>query len=138
MEEITLEEYRALQKKGVKYHNHKCEVDGIAFDSKAEALRYAELKLLEASGEITDLTLQPVFELQPAFIRADGERIDAIRYVGDFAYMEGYTRVVEDTKGVVTAVFAIKRKMLLLRYPDIDFRVLDRNGHNLYERKRAA
>lgn len=35
-----------------KYRNNKVEYDGIIFDSKKEAQRYAELKLLERRGEL--------------------------------------------------------------------------------------
>ena len=45
-----------------KYRNIKTEVDGIVFDSKAEARRYAELRLLEKANEISDLRLQYPFE----------------------------------------------------------------------------
>lgn len=46
-----------------KYKNIKVMVDGIKFDSKAEARRYAELKLMEDTGHIKELKLQPKFEL---------------------------------------------------------------------------
>ena len=48
-----------------KYRNKKVEVDGILFDSKKEANRYMELKLLEKAGEITDLKRQVRYELIP-------------------------------------------------------------------------
>ena len=41
-----------------KYHNKKVTIDGITFDSKKEARRYQELKLLERAGEIQNLELQ--------------------------------------------------------------------------------
>jgi len=34
-----------------KYHSRKTEIDGIVFDSKKEANRYCELKLMERAGE---------------------------------------------------------------------------------------
>ena len=48
-------------KRRAKYGNTKVKVDGITFDSKAEARRYGELKLLERAGEITSMELQPTF-----------------------------------------------------------------------------
>ena len=51
-----------------KYRNKKTELDGIAFDSKREAERYAELKLLERAGEISYLQLQPEVILQDKFV----------------------------------------------------------------------
>jgi hypothetical protein len=44
-----------------KYGAVKTEVDGIMFDSKREASRYQELRLLEQAGEITNLRLQVPF-----------------------------------------------------------------------------
>ena len=49
-----------------KYGNTKASVDGIVFDSIREARRYKDLKLLQASGKISDLRLQVAFELVPA------------------------------------------------------------------------
>lgn len=42
-----------------KYHNTKTVADGIKFDSKLEAERYAQLKILERAGVIRELELQP-------------------------------------------------------------------------------
>lgn len=41
-----------------KYKNKKITLDGITFDSRKEANRYRELKLLERAGEIHTLELQ--------------------------------------------------------------------------------
>lgn len=106
-----------------KYNAKKTELDGIVFDSRKEANRYAELKLLERAGHIEDLTLQPKFELQESF-SVNGKKHRAITYSADFQYVEHGKTVVEDTKGFVTEVFKIKQKLLLYKYQDIDFRVL--------------
>ena len=45
-----------------KYGARKTIVDGITFDSKKEANRYRELKLLEDAGEIEKLKMQVAFE----------------------------------------------------------------------------
>ena len=50
-----------------KYSNRKVNIDGITFDSKKEANRYRELKLLEKVGEISNLVLQPVYVLLNGF-----------------------------------------------------------------------
>ena len=52
-----------------KYKNRKVIVDGIKFDSMKEARRYKELKLLERGRAITDLVLQPKYELIPTIKR---------------------------------------------------------------------
>lgn len=92
-----------------KYGNKRVEVDGIRFDSKREAARWQELKLLERAGEIKGLERQVEYELIP---KQPGER--AVKYIADFRYIDhdGKT-VVEDTKGVKTPVYILKRKLLL-------------------------
>ena len=50
-----------------KYHNIKTVVDNIKFDSKKEANRYTELKLLERAGKIFALALQRKFEFPLKF-----------------------------------------------------------------------
>ena len=50
-----------------KYGNQKVIIDGIKFDSKAEAERYKELKILERAGKIRGLRLQPKYLLQDNF-----------------------------------------------------------------------
>lgn len=107
-----------------KYNNKKTIVDNIKFDSKAEANRYIELKLLEKSAKISDLELQPKFELQEKYINNKGEKIRAITYKADFRYLEGNKIVVEDVKGVETKEFKIKRKLFENKYRDIDFRII--------------
>lgn len=75
-----------------KYRNRKTIVDRITFDSKAEANRYIELKMLEKSGYIKQLKLQPKFELQPKYKNNKGETIRAITYKADFSYIETHSR----------------------------------------------
>jgi hypothetical protein len=106
-----------------KYRAIKTTVDGIRFDSKGEARRYGELRLMERAGVISKLTLQPRFLLQEAFTDSEGKRHRKIEYVADFEYMEDGRDVVEDFKGVETPVFKLKRKMLLKAHTDIVFRV---------------
>lgn len=101
-----------------KFHAKKTEVDGIVFDSKREAERYCELKLLERGHAITDLTLQPKFELLPAYTNPIGKKIRPITYIADFMYTNCDTgqKVVEDSKGMRTEVFKIKKKLFEYKY----------------------
>ncbi len=109
-----------------KYGAKPTVVDGVRFASKAEAARFRQLRLLEVTGRIFDLRLQPRYELQPAFVDNQGRRWSAIRYSADFAYREpGNPReVVEDVKGARPAVFRLKERLFRFRYPNIDFRVV--------------
>lgn len=102
-----------------KYGNQKVSLDGLKFDSKKEAMHYAELKTLEKAGQISDLKLQVPFELQPGFTDKDGKKIQSIKYVADFCYLtkEG-EYVIEDVKSPATrqnAVYKMKKKMMAYR-----------------------
>ena len=103
-----------------KYGSRKTIVDGISFDSKREANRYCELKLLEKCGKIKDLKLQHKFELQPPFSK-NGKTIRAITYVADFTYfdLEKTKNVVEDVKGYKTDVYQLKKKMFEYKFPTL-------------------
>ena len=105
-----------------KYHNKTTEVDGILFDSQKEAEYYTNLLWLKRSGAVTDIKLQPEFVLQPAYER-EGKKIRPIIYRADFKVTEASGHVYYvDTKGMKTPVYLLKKKMLLYKYPDIDFR----------------
>lgn len=93
-----------------KYHSQKAQVDGYTFDSKKEAQRYQELKLMQKAGLIQDLVLQPSFDLYGA----NGEQV--ARYVGDFQYwlLEASRTVLEDVKSPATRtrLYRLKKKLL--------------------------
>ena len=91
-----------------KYHAQKTIFDGIKFDSKRESERYAELKLLQRSGQIRNIRRQVPFELVP---KQDGER--SVKYIADFVYEENGRMVVEDAKGFRPKDYIIKRKLML-------------------------
>jgi hypothetical protein len=104
-----------------KYNARKTVIDGIKFDSKKEAARYCELKILLQAGEITDLELQPEYILQDAFIK-NGKKYRAIKYRADFRYKDYGKIVVEDVKGMRTPVYKIKKKMFEYRYRDLELK----------------
>lgn len=100
------------EKKPSKYKNVKTEVDGITFSSKKEASRYGELKLLQRAGEIDSLTLQPSYKICVPDMA--GEDALICHYVADFRYWDRKRNawVVEDVKGVRTAAYKIKKKLM--------------------------
>ena len=108
----------------MKYHNKIVEVDNIKFQSKKEAKRYNELKLLERANIIQDLELQKSFELQPKYINNNGEHIRAITYKADFVYYDNEKQqyIVEDTKGFRTEVYKLKKKLFEYKYPNLLFK----------------
>ena len=117
-----------------KYHAKKVTYDGYTFDSKKEANRYRELRLLEKAGVVTELELQKRYELIPAQYESyprygkkgnrlkDGQKCveKAVYYLADFDYCQDGKHIVEDVKGykgsTAYAVFALKRKWMLYRY----------------------
>lgn len=102
-----------------KFNAKKTTVDGIVFDSKREARRYQELKLMERAGKIRDLQRQVRVELVPPF-NCDGKHFRGIYYVMDFTYTcsEG-AEIWEDVKGMKTPVYLLKRKLVAYRYHKI-------------------
>ena len=104
-----------------KYNNVK--IDG--YDSKKEYRRAKELKLLEKKGIITGLQEQVKYELispQYRFYEVQGVRkmlrkkklIErGVYYIADFVYYRDGEYIVEDTKGVRTKEYIIKRKLML-------------------------
>lgn len=105
-----------MQRKS-KYNAVKTVVDGIKFDSKAEARRYKVLKGMEQAGEIKDLQLQPEFELVPHYKSpADGHTVRALKYRADFRYIESGKLIIEDVKGRRTDVYRIKKKLFEYKY----------------------
>ena len=109
-----------------KYHNRKVKTsDGCIHDSKKEAIRWNELKLMESAGKIHELRRQMEFLLIPPQYEdvVTGKRKKkklverAVIYRADFVYHdENGVMVVEDTKGFKTRDYIIKRKLMLYVY----------------------
>tara|TARA_B100000683_G_scaffold246396_1_gene258014 strand:- start:380 stop:772 length:393 start_codon:yes stop_codon:yes gene_type:complete len=117
-----------------KYRAVKTTVDGKTFDSKKEAKRYTELKLLEKTGMITHLELQPTYQ-----ITVNG--VDICKYKADFRYFtvraenrEQYSnskgewvvptktgdregQIIEDVKGFKTPIYRLKKKLVEACFP---------------------
>lgn len=118
--------------RSTKYHNKKVTVDGIVFDSQKEAVRYQELRLLERAGAISELRRQVKYILIPTQRESSSETFkkgaknglpkpgriieQECAYIADFVYFQNGKTVVEDTKGVRTPEYKIKRKLMLLNY----------------------
>ena len=102
----------------MKYKNIRQRYDGKVFDSKKESRRYAELKLLERTGEIKNLRTQVPFQLLKSQ-HEGGKCIErGVKYIADFVYEHGDRTVVEDTKSPATRTkdYIIKRKLMLERH----------------------
>ena len=122
-----------------KYHNKKTVADGIKFDSKLEAERYAQLKMMERAGVIRDLELQPSFELIPSF-RKNGKTWRRTLYKADFRYIlaEDDSYIIEDVKGstsVITDVFRLKQKLFEYKYPDYTISIVTSKDIKKFQRE---
>lgn len=113
-----LANYQARRRRGLeivtapkpnKYGAKKTEVDGIVFDSKREATRYQDLKYMEAAGEISDLQRQIIFPLVVNDVKIG-------LYIADFQYKENGEQITEDSKGVRTRDYVMKRRLMLALY----------------------
>ena len=83
-----------------KYRSQRVTTEDGTFDSKAELARWGELKLFERGNLITGLRRQVAYP-----IAVNGKPI--CKYVADFVYHEHGKLVVEDVKGVITAVYRL-------------------------------
>ena len=115
-----------------KYGNRKTTIGGKEFDSRKEAQRYQELRLLERAGRISNLRLQVKYVLIPTQrassfelyksgpkkgMRKPGKVLEnECAYIADFVYTHDGSEIVEDAKGMRTSVYRIKRKLMLERY----------------------
>lgn len=115
-----------------KFKNKKVVFEGYKFDSLLEKTYYEHLKDLKGQGIVKDFQMQVPYLLLDGF-EYKGDKIRKIVYKADFVvqYTDGHEEVV-DTKPsslqMIRPEFKLKRKMLLNKYPDIDFRCITRKG----------
>ncbi len=99
-----------------KYGAKKTTFQGMEFDSKREAERFAQLRFMQMGRIISDLKCQVKYELIPCQRDEDGKIIErSVSYIADFVYTDRKTgqTVVEDAKGCRTKEYIIKRKLML-------------------------
>jgi len=104
-----------------KYRAKPTEIDGVKFASQREGRRYAELKLLLQVGRIRDLVLHPEYPLHVVKLYRNGWPIEIAtvgKFIGDFEYIDCQSGEIktEDTKGVRTAVYRLKQKLMAAIY----------------------
>lgn len=87
---------------------------GIRFASKREALRMVDLMLDKEAGRISDLELQPQYTL--TVVSPSGTRMVIGRYLADFRYQRDGQTIVEDVKGMKTAVYEWKKKHVQIEH----------------------
>ena len=94
-----------------KYHAQKSG----GYDSRKEHRRAIELQMMQRAGIISNLREQVSYELIPTQHDEKGKVIErACSYVADFVYVDEHgNTIVEDTKGMRTDAYRIKRKLML-------------------------
>jgi len=113
-----------VKQKENKYKNKKVYYDGHEFDSVKEKNHYIALKQLEKVGIIEDLQMQVPFLLIDT-IRHNGKTYPKTKYIADFTYKRDGKLIVEDVKSEITRkdkVYRLKIKLLLSKYPEIEFK----------------
>jgi hypothetical protein len=98
-----------MRRRPTKYRAVRTTVDGVEFASKREAAVYRDLRLRVLAGEITDLELQPRFPLTVHGVKV-------CTYVADFEWQEDGARIIADVKGVKTALYRLKKKLVRAIY----------------------
>jgi len=109
-----------LGKKPHKYKAKPLMVDGIKFASSLEAKYFAELKLCERAGEITDIELQPKFSI-------DINGIHVCTVIADFRYREKKSGTIHtiDCKGMDMALSKLKRRLVRASF-GVDIEIVKR------------
>ncbi|MDD4352668.1 MAG: DUF1064 domain-containing protein [Candidatus Gracilibacteria bacterium] len=113
-----------------KYGNKKIEYGNQKFDSKKEASFARQLDLLKNAhnpeNKVLSYERQVKFLLQPSFVDSQGNTHQKIEYWADFVvkYEDGREEVIDvkAAKNFTTDVYKIKKKLLLFKYPDINFK----------------
>jgi len=114
-----------LRETKAKYRNVKTDrqlTDGSVkkFDSSKEANYFDLLKQKERAKLISNLDLQPEFDIIPSVMH-NGKTLRKIVYKADFSYIENGITYVIDVKGFRTSVYQIKKRLFLLQYPSVVF-----------------
>lgn len=102
--------FELVDKKTNKYHNVKVEYNNYIYDSGLEARKAYELDVLKKLGEIKSWERQVVEELCSYGVKICEYWVDFKVYHND-----GTSEFIE-TKGYETAIYRLKKKMLLAKY----------------------
>lgn len=132
-----------------KYRNNKVCIDGIVFDSIKESQAYIVLRQKQADGIISNLVLQPKWELQPKLTETyikhlktkdkvcERTILQPIVYTADFSFKFNDKLVVIDVKGskfTISKDFPLRIKMLKYHYGldvDVIYNIKDLDKYEL-------
>jgi hypothetical protein len=100
---------RPRNKYGVAAKADRTDAAGLVFDSKKEMLDWQGLELRQAAGEISELRYHVVYPLVV-------EGVTICTYEADAVYVEGGVTVVSDSKGFLTRVYRLKKRLMKAIY----------------------
>jgi len=114
-----------------RYGAHKCEINGIVFDSVLEGMYYAYLLELRRNKFLKKIERQVTFVLMEGFThKATGKKVRPITYIADFVLTDNEgEKIVVDVKGKKTPEFRLKEKMFFQKYPDMEFVCVQWDNH---------
>jgi hypothetical protein len=105
--------YRAVKMQCAEGHTH---------DSKREAIRCNELHALQATGQISDLTVHPQYWFVINGRQLKHQNGRRVGYKSDFQYVENGLLVTEDVKGVIVRDWPLRRAVFIALFPDHQLR----------------
>lgn len=98
-----------------KFGSRKLLINNLTFDSETEYYRYLELKILEKYGIISDVKFHDKEDRLLIVSNPD------VRYFPDFSYVINGEKIIEDTKGMQTPDFIIKKKIVISKIRSGEF-----------------
>lgn len=114
---MTIDEFKAMcaaPSPHTKHNNKYSAKKSGGYDSRKECRRANVLKLMQRAGLISNLREQVKYVLIPTQRDNDGKLLEKeCSYYADFVYDKNGVTIVEDTKGVRTKEYIIKRKLML-------------------------
>ena len=96
-----------------KYHVSRIAIDGVVYDSNAEALQHQTLKLLEKAGQIEALHYHGI-----RFSLGKSDKGKLISYTPDFTYIKDGRLVAHEVKGVRVRDWPVRAALFAQAYPE--------------------
>jgi hypothetical protein len=110
---MTIDEYKAMLAAPAKKSKYGAVKSG-GYDSKKEHSRAIALKQMQRAGLISNLREQVKYVLIPTQRDDQGNLLEKeCSYRADFVYDKDGKTIIEDTKGMRTPEYIIKRKLML-------------------------
>lgn len=101
-----------------KYNVSKIAIEGIVYDSHAEANRHRDLLLLEKAGNIEALHYHGI-----RFSLGKSDKGRLISYTPDFVYIEDGKLIAEEIKGYRVRDFPVRAAVFKGKFPEYELRV---------------